>query len=110
MRTRKEVRMPAERLSVRKVREVLRLRALGLSTREIARSLGIGRTTLQDYLRRAKAAGIAWPLAEDLDDQALEGRLFVKREEQRPSRPAPDWPSVNRELRRKHVTLALLWQ
>ena len=102
--------MPAERLSMRKVREVLRLRSIGLSPRQISRSLGIPRTTVQEYLRRADAAGLSWPLPESLDDQALEDRLFVKREEQRPSRPLPDWTWVHRELRRKHVTLALLWQ
>lgn len=53
-------------------------------------------------------AGIAWPLPEEMDDAVLEKRLFVGREEQRPSRPLPDWAAVDTELRRKHVTLALL--
>ena len=64
--------MPAERLSMRKVREILRLKALRLSAREIACSLKVPRSTVSDHLLRAKAAGIAWPLPEDLDDVALE--------------------------------------
>ena len=102
--------MPAERLSMRRVREVLRLQSFGLSGRKIARSLGIPRTTVQEYLRRAEAAGITWPLPEDVDDQTLEQRLFVTPEDQRPSRPLPEWSSIHSELRRKHVTLALLWE
>jgi len=102
--------MSAERLSMRKVREVLRLQSAGLSPRQIARSLLVGRTTVVDYQRRAKLAGITWPLPETLDDEALERALFVPREDHRSSRPLPDWTEVHKELRRKHVTLALLWE
>lgn len=102
--------MSAERLSMRKVREVIRLKASGLSPRQIARSLLIGRTTVGDYLRRAELAGIAWPLPEALDDESLERALFVQREDHRSSRTLPDWTLVHKELRRKHVTLALLWE
>ena len=62
--------MPAMRLSMRKIREILRLRALGLSVRQISTSLSAS-TTIAGYLRRAQAAGLCWPLREDLDDQAL---------------------------------------
>jgi transposase len=55
-------------------------------------------------------AKLSWPLAEELDDAALERALFVPKDERRPSRPAPDYAWVHSELRRKHVTLALLWQ
>ena len=102
--------MPAERLPVRKITEVLRLKSLGLSTRQIAASLRIGRTTVGDYLGRAKAAKIAWPLPEDLDERELLRRLFVPREDRRRGRPPPDWAHIHTELRRKHVTLMLLWQ
>jgi transposase len=95
---------------MRSVREVLRLQSIGFSVRKIARSLSLPRTTVREYLRRAEAAGITWPLPEHLDDQALEDRLFVKREDQRPSRTIPDWTWVHSELRRKHITLALLWE
>ncbi len=67
-------------------------------------------TTVGDYLLRAKAAGVVWPLGPELDDDALQRLLFVAPKEQRSSRPSPEWPWVHTELRRKHVTLALLWQ
>ena len=79
--------MPAERLTMRRLREILRLKAMGLSGRKIARSLMLSPTTVGEYLRRAKVAGIAWPLTPELDDQALEKALFVSREEQRAARP-----------------------
>ena len=101
--------MPAERLSMRKVREVLRLFALKLSCRQIAESLRLARSTVAEYLRRAEAAKLPWPLPQDLDDVSLENLLFVPREAYRPSRPPPDWRHVHTELRRKHMTLALLW-
>lgn len=102
--------MPAERLSMRKVREILRLKALRRTTREIACSLSLPKTTVSDHLLRAKAAGIAWPIPEDLDDAALEKRLFIPLEDHRPNRPPPDWRWVHGELHKKHVTLALLWE
>jgi transposase len=98
------------RLSVRKIREILRLRALGLSVRQISTSFTASKTAVADYLRRAQAAGLFWPLPEDLDDQALERLLFVPPEDHRPARPLPDWPLLHAALRRKHVTLALLWE
>jgi len=76
-----------------------------------ARSLGLGQGTVSGYLSRARAAGLAWPLPEDLDDARLEALLFPP-----PSntpadqRPMPDWAWVHRELRRPDVTLALLWE
>ena len=102
--------MSAERLPVRKIREVLRLNSLGLSGRQIAASLRIGRATVGDYLGRAKAAKLSWPLPEALDDGELQKRLFVFHEDQRRGRPLPDWSYIHTELRRKHVTLMLLWQ
>jgi hypothetical protein len=70
--------MPAERLSMRKVREVLRLKyACGASDRVIARSVGIGRTAVGEYIRRAAVVGITWPVPAELDDTALERKLFA---------------------------------
>jgi transposase len=104
--------MPAERLSMRQIREVLRLCFESrLPQRAVARSLGLGQGTVSGYLSRARATGIAWPLPEDLDDARLEALLFPP-----PSgipadqRPMPDWGWVHRELRRPDVTLALLWE
>ena len=62
---------------MRKVEEVLRLRwSAGLSVRQISHAVGIGRTTVSDYLARAEAAGITWPLPEGVDASELERRLF----------------------------------
>ena len=98
---------------MRKIREVLRLRwERGLSQREIAISCKLARSTVGEYLARAQSAGLAWPLPKDLDDAALEARLFRLPEQQRGDerRPEPDWERVHRELKRKGVTLTLLWQ
>src|SRR5215204_6395241 len=104
--------MPAERLSMRQIREVLRLCFESrLPQRAVARSLGLSQGAVSGYLSRARAAGVAWPLPEDLDEARLEALLFPP-----PSgtpadqRPMPDWGWVHRELRRPDVTLALLWE
>ena len=104
--------MPAERLSMRNVREVLRLTyACGMSARMIARSLGIGRTVVRDYIRRAQAIGVTWPLPPELDEPALERKLFASLGGSPPPvKPLPDWGCIHAELRRRGVTLALLWQ
>lgn len=94
---------------MRKLREVLRLRAAGKSQRQIGLSVGIGQSTVGDALTRARLAGVSWPTS--LDDAALEQALY-------PPRPAvasserghPDWAEVHRELKRKGVTLFLLWE
>jgi transposase len=104
--------MPAARLSMRKIKDVLRLHfESGLSRRRIARSCGIGRPTVAEYLRRFEQAGLAWPGADELDDAALERRLFPPPPPV-PSgeRAVPDWPRVHEALRGKGVTLCLLWQ
>ena len=63
--------MPGARLSMRKTREILRLRwADKRSLREVGLACGVGSTTVHDVLARAKAAGLTWPLADDLDDAA----------------------------------------
>jgi len=104
--------MPAERLPMRQVREVLRLKhAAGLSERHIAGALRISRSTVSEYLRRAAVVGITWPVPADLDDAALEGRLFSPpfALPENP-RPQPDWPRLHAELRHPGVTLLLLWE
>ena len=104
--------MPAKRLSMRKIKEVLRLKwGKGMSNRKIAASCGIGRPTVSEYLRRAGEAGVSWPLPVALDDARLERLLFPPP----PDLPAqvrgiPDWLVVHQELKQKAVTLFLLWQ
>ena len=84
---------------MRKIGEVLRLKAAGLNIRDTAVSVGIGKTTVYEYLARAEGAGLGWPLPAELDESAVEALLFPP-----PSaalfanRPVPDWRGVHREL------------
>ena len=104
--------MPTERLSMRRIRDLLRLKyAQGLSERAIALSLGLGKGTVGDYLARARQAGLSWPLPPELDDDSLELLLFPSPTmASRLDRPVPDWAVMDRELRRPGVTRALLWE
>ena len=103
--------MAQQRLPMRKIRDVLRLSAAGLSKRQIAASLGIGPTAAGACLRRAREAGVGWPLPDDLDDAALESRLYpAPAAAAKDWRSLPDWPAIHRELRRKGVTLQLVWE
>ena len=104
--------MPTTRLSMRRIRDLLRLRhAQGLSERAIATSLGMSKGAVGGYLARARAAGLSWPLPPELDDDALELLLFPGQVGSgRPERPVPDWARIDRELRRPGVTRALLWE
>jgi transposase len=97
---------------MRQVYEVLRLKwAQGLSDRQVARSLGLSRPTVAHYVQRAQAAGLSWPLPDELDESALEQRLFPPPDAtDAPTPPSPDWAQVHQELKRKGVTLWLLWQ
>jgi len=96
---------------MRKIKEVLRLRwACGRSQREIAQSCGIARSTVGEYLLRAQAAGLSWPLQEGFVDDELEAMLFPERGDERArNQPLPDWAEVHREVKRKGMTLSLLW-
>lgn len=104
--------MAAERLTMRQIREVLRLKwELGYSDRQAARACGVSRPVIKAYLARAVAAGLQWPLPEELDDPALERRLFPPPPAGAPrARPLPDFAEMHQELRRKGVTLMLLWE
>jgi transposase len=96
---------------MRKIEEVLRLKAGGMSPRRIAASIGAGKSTVYEYLARADAAGIAWPLPEGLDEAAVDAKLFPEPSvELAARRPVPQWRDVHRELKSgRHVTLRLLW-
>ena len=103
--------MPGPRLPMRKIRDVLRLSAAGMSKRQIAASLGVSATAAGDCIRRARRAGLGWPLPEGLKDEALEARLYPPpTAAAKDRRPQPDWAAVYRELRRPGVTLLLLWE
>jgi len=104
--------MPKERLSMRKIKEILRLKwECGLSNQKIAKSCGMARSTVGDYLIRAGATGLSWPLPEGMSDSELEKRLFSSPGGRSDiERPLPDCSEVHKELSRKGVTLVLLWQ
>jgi len=103
--------MAAPRLPMRKLREIVRMKSAGASLRAIAAACLISASTAFDYVTRIEAAGLGWPLPSELDDdEALERRLFPNEARPQRSRPEPDWAKVHAELRRKHVTKALLWQ
>jgi hypothetical protein len=99
-------------LSMRQLRHLLRLHHDGVSAREIGRRLGVARSTIQDSLKRAAAAGLVWPLAEGVTDDVLEQRLFgragVATGQRR--RVEPDWAALARELKRPGVTMMILWE
>ena len=103
--------MPAERIGMRDAREIIRLKSSSVSTHEIARRLGMARSTVRETLKRADGAGLSWPLPEDMNDAGLAAALYASRRSKRGHRriAEPDWAGVHRELKRKHVTLLILW-
>jgi len=100
-----------KRLAMRKIRDALRLKEQGLSPKKIGGSIGVGRSTVQEYLSRARVAGLSWPLPDGLSDGDLERLLFPRTAgDVRGAFVQPDWAYVHGELRRKGVTLMLLWE
>ena len=101
---------------MRHVRDVIRLKSAGMPTREIARRVGTAPSTVRLTIRRFEASGLTWPLSDDITDTELEARLFAsagagpgtRRGHRRQAEP--DWAAVHRELKRKHVTLSILWE
>src|SRR6201997_5233199 len=108
--------MPTERFAMRHVRDVIRLKSAGMSTREMARRVRTASSTVRLTIRRFEAAGLTWPLPDDMTDAVLEERLFAsagagpgtRRGQRRLAEP--DWAAVHRELKRKHVTLSIVWE
>jgi len=98
-----------ERLPVRKIREVLRLKAEGFSDRQIAAAIGSARSTVQECARRTRDAGVSWPLAPAMDEAALHAMLY-KRVVPLSRTPRPDFAYLHAELRRRGVTRLLLWE
>lgn len=96
---------------MRKVREVLRLKHVAkLSYRRISEATGVGKSQAAEYVRRAASVGLTWPLPVDVDDTGLERLLYPATMGDASRRPPIDWPAACRELARRGVTLALLWQ
>jgi transposase len=101
--------MPRKRLSMRKIKEVLRLKQAGLTNRAIARACSIGKETVREYLTRAAEAGLGWPLPDGLTEEVLEQRLFPYEVRLGGKRKEPDWGKIHEALRKKGVTRKLLW-
>jgi transposase len=105
--------MSRNKLSMRQIQEILRLRYQNeLSLREIARSCGLPSSTVADYLKRAEAMKISWPLPEGMGEEELLQKLMASGPAEGPvaSQVLPDWEHIHKELARKGVTLQLLWQ
>ena len=100
-----------EKLSMRKISEILRQKfELKRSNRDIAHSLNISPSTVFDYLARAKTVDISWPLSPDTTEQDLYNKLFLPANTNVRNRALPDWEEIHSELRKKGVTLQLLWR
>src|SRR5258706_16391514 len=96
--------MPADKLPMRKIREILRLRfELALSHEKIARACGVSKGALNKYPALCAAAGVQWTLPPELDDAALEAQLFCKPGRPRTATPftPPDFAPVHPRLKKK---------
>ncbi|PND17639.1 IS21 family transposase, partial [Ensifer sp. MMN_5] len=97
---------------MRRVREILRYRfEQGLGHKSIAVRVGAAPSTVRETLRRAAIAELSWPLGDDVSDAVLEAALYKAAGTKTGHRrsPEPDWTQVHRELKRKHMTLQILW-
>lgn len=106
--------MSRNHITMRKIREILRLNKCGYGHKSIAKSIGVGNGTAWDCLKRAKKANLIWPLPDNLTDEQLEKSLYpssqkvVKNADKQPG--IIKWPDIHQELKRKGVTLMLLWR
>ena len=100
--------MPTEKLSMRKIREVLKLHFESIGNREIGRRLKMSAGSVSNYLARAKAAKLVWPLTDEWTEDKIYAVLFPS-SSKNPTHPLPDFGRINKELKRKGVTLMLLW-
>jgi transposase len=103
--------MPTPRIAMRQIREVLRLHLqAGLSYAECGRALKVPKSTVGATVLMARAAGVDWALAQALDDAELERRLYRPPVPRASRQLEPDWAHIHQELKRRSVTLQLLWE
>jgi len=103
--------VPRPRSDMRKIRDILRLtHGEGMSRHRVSVALCVPRATVVRCLRRAEAAGVTWPLPDGLTEAELEARLYPLDADSHRARPLPEWSYVHGELRRKGVTINLVWQ
>jgi Transposase and inactivated derivatives len=98
---------------MRKIKDILRLHLeQGLTQRQIARSANVSQSTVHEYITKAEAAGLTWPLGEEWDEARLRATLFPPAVASKPApHPIPDFAAL-RQQREKHreLTLELLWE
>ena len=95
--------MAQERLTMRKIKEILRLKhEAKFSNRVIAGACKVSNSTVGEYLRKAEAIGISWPLGE-IGEEELYSRLFPEKKTAPAElkRLVPDWDKVQREKKKK---------
>ena len=104
--------MPTKRVSMQKFKEVIRLKAAGLALRPIAVAVRLSLGAVAKYAKAAESAGLTWPLPVELSDAALSQLLLGTPPASTPpcKHVVPDYPALHHELKRKGVTLQLLWQ
>ncbi|WP_158745670.1 IS21 family transposase [Acidisphaera sp. L21] len=105
--------MPRPRLSMRRIKQLLTMHfGAGASARRIAHEIGVAPSTVREYLGRAAAAGISWPLATDVTDESLMAQMFVNAGVRAGARfhAEPDWSALVGELKRPGVNLLVLWE
>ena len=103
--------MPTKRKAMRQIKEILRLKfEAGLSHERIAAACGVSKGAVTKYVQRAIAVGVGWPLPAHLDDGALEALLFAHTPAPARGYAAPDFAHLHQELKRRGVTLQLLWE
>lgn len=104
--------MQGKQVSMRKIKEILRLDNLGLSQRKIAVSVKVSRSTVKEYLTRALAADLNWEVAKNLSTSELLTKLNKETSKQSDSKNKlePDYKYLHKEQKKKGVTLFLLWE
>lgn len=95
---------------MRRIREILRLKAEGYSERQIADAAGVARSTVQECVRRCRIEGVIWPECQAMDEAALHARIYGVRGRPAKQAPLPDFALIHAELATKGVTRELLWQ
>ena len=95
---------------MRHAREIIRLKFSSVSTHEIARRLGMARSTVREALKRTETAGLSWPLPEEMSDGALEAALYASRRSKRGHRRVAelDWAGVHRELNQQSASRGVM--
>src|SRR3954468_20759476 len=104
--------MAGMKVSMRKIREVLRLtHELGLSVRQVREATGVGKTAVSEYVNRAKVVGVRWPIPPEISDAELDRLLFTPTGfHEGSTKPLPDWTKVHEELKRRGVAVMNLWE